>query len=253
MPDQSFLDNRYFVDEYVYNCPFCSRGHVMYSVLSVARFHWNSEKLCYIYIIECHSCSRRSMHLSYHEIELTPHRNRAGQLSSSRYRFVMGGKMKDNNLDDSFFYSVPTSFFSIDSRVPRVLRELLTEAEGCLKSNLLTGASACARKLIYELAIQNGIDDGNYEDRIKSLKSKHSEIEPIYFDNLLTIQAATSSKVHESAYDGWKSGHVRLILACIREVLHELYVLPALLSDRRKAVIELKDELLGQDQVNDED
>ena len=55
-------------------------------------------------------------------------------------------------LDADFFYSVPTSFFVMDERVPRVLRELLTESEGCLKSNFLTGASACARKVVYELA-----------------------------------------------------------------------------------------------------
>lgn len=63
-------------------------------------------------------------------------------------------------LDDAMFYSVPTSFFVLDERVPHVLRDLLTEAEGCLKSNFLTGASACARKIVYELAqIENATGD----------------------------------------------------------------------------------------------
>lgn len=248
MTDHSFLDDRYFVDEYVYNCPFCNRRHVAYSVLSVQRFHWTGDKPCYVYIIECNSCSRCSMHLSYYQIELAPLWHQTGR-SLSCYRFILDESINDKNLDENFFYSVPTSFFSLDERVPRILRELLTEAEGSLKGNFLTGASACARKIIYELAVLHEINDGNYEERIKSLKNTNKHIEQTYFDTLLTIQKATSSKVHENAYDSWTSRHVRLILASIREVLHELYVVPALRADRRRAVIKLGDELLERNPV----
>ena len=132
----------------------------------------------------------------------------------------------------------------LDERVPKVLRELLTEAEGCLKSNYLTGASACARKIIYELAILNKGEGDNYEDRIKSLKAKHPEVEPAFFDTLLTIQQVTSTKVHENSYDGWEAKHLRIILTALADVLHELYVVPALRSDRRKAILALKGELV---------
>ena len=181
------------------------------------------------------------MHLSYNEIELI---DITRQIGRKGFKFSLVEELKDANLDDLFFYSVPTSFFTLDDRVPRILRELLTESEGCLKSNFLTGASACARKINYELAILNEIDDENYEERIKSLKNKHNKIEQTYFDTLLTIQKVTSSKVHENSYDGWTSGHVRLILASIREVLRELYVVPALRDDRRREIIELGNELL---------
>ena len=232
MPDQSFLDDCYFVDSRTYNCPFCNRRHVTYSVESKQSFHWTDKKECYAYIVECRSCSNRSMHLSFTSIGVL----------EQRHAFFLD-KNEDRSLDEFFFYSVPTSFFTLDERVPRVLRELLTEAEGSLKSNFLTGASACARKIIYELAVINEICDASYEDRIKSLKKKHRDIDQTYFDSLLTIQKATSSKVHENAYDGWTSGHVRLILASIREVLHELYVVPGLRADRRQAVIDLGNEL----------
>ena len=46
-----------------------------------------------------------------------------------------------------FFYSVPTSFFVLDNRILFFLPDLLTGAKGSLKSNYLTGASACARKI----------------------------------------------------------------------------------------------------------
>ena len=56
----------------------------------------------------------------------------------------------------------------------------------------------------------------------------------------------TSSKVHESSYDGWEAKHLRIILASLSEVLHEIYVVPALREDRRKVILALKGELVPQ-------
>lgn len=243
MPDQSHLDSRYFVDSRVYNCPFCNRRNVSYVVSSNFKFDWSATKACFGFIVKCSSCNNESMHLSFSNVPITF----AGQLKGAPvYRFGFGDK-DDEVLDSAFFYSVPTSFFALDQRIPRVLRELLTEAEGSLKSNFLTGASACARKLVYELGVLNKVDGENYDDRIKSLKAIHSEVDPTYFDTLLTIQQVTSTKVHENAYDGWESKHLRLILLALSDVLHELYVIPALRADRRAAVIALKEKLIPND------
>lgn len=244
MSDQSQLDERYFVDKYVYNCPFCNRRHVSYSIYSNVQFDWTENKRCYAYFVRCHSCGNDSMHLTFQKLAI----EHIGQISGShRWRFDFPESVDAGALlDQAFFYSVPTSFFVLDERVPNVLRELLTEAEGCLKSNFLTGASACARKIVYELAVLQKASGENYEDRIKSLKKIHPELEPTFFDTLLTIQQVTSSKVHENSYDGWESRHLRIILASLSEMLHELYVVPAIREDRRKSVLSLKDELLGR-------
>ncbi|XAH25458.1 hypothetical protein AAFF27_09765 [Xylophilus sp. GW821-FHT01B05] len=179
------------------------------------------------------------MHLAFVEIET----KYIGTVRNEpEFRFEIDDD--DCVLDEAFFYSVPTSFFALDDRIPRVLRQLLTEAEGCLKSNFLTGASACARKLVYELGVLHKAAGENYEDRIKSLKGLHPEVEPTFFDTLLTIQQVTSTKVHENAYDGWESRHLRLILLALSDVLHELYVVPALRADRRAAVLALKEKLV---------
>lgn len=163
---------------------------------------------------------------------------------SAIYRFdAKSGTDMGMLLDQAFFFSVPTSFFVLDERVPRQLRELLTEAEGCLKSNFLTGASACARKIVYELGVLSKAEGDNYEDRIKSLKDLHPEVDPAFFDTLLTVQQVTSSKVHENSYDGWEAKHLRVILSSLSEVLHEIYVVPALRADRRKEILALKDAL----------
>jgi hypothetical protein len=207
MPDHSDLDNRYFIDEHVYNCPFCNRRNVAYEIDTWALFDWTADKRCYLYVVKCSSCRNRSMHLSFREIELQHFAN--DQRGNKRYRF----KISDGeDLDACFFYSVPTSFFVLDERIPQILRKLMTEAEGCLKSNFLTGASACARKMIYELSSLQGGEGNNYEDRLKSLKTKLPDVDPTFFDTLLSIQQATSSGVHEQSYDGWKAGHLRLIL-----------------------------------------
>ena len=238
MPDQSHLDHRYFVDESVYNCPFCNRRHVSYTVLTWMTFDWTDKKPCHVYIVQCDSCEKKSMHLSFTHLAVLKSRG------VEQYYFNLGsGVQVGEVLDRTFFYSVPTSFFVLDERVPRVLRELLTEAEGCLKSNFLTGASACARKIVYELGILSQATGDNYDERIKSLKLVHPEVEPTFFDTLLTIQQVTSTKVHEGSYDGWEAKHLRIILAALAEVLNEIYVVPALKEDRRKAILALRDEL----------
>lgn len=231
MADQSFLDNYYFVDNKVYNCPFCNRRHVSYHIYDYASFDWTGEKECYCYYVKCESCHKRSMHLTFNEdIDVQ-------SVMPRKYRFTT------DDLDEHFFYSVPTSFFVLDKRIPRVLRELIIEAEGCLKSNYLTGASACTRKIIYELSVLSKATGDNYEERIRSLKDIYPAIEPVFFDTLLTIQQVTSTKVHESSYDGWEAKHLRIILVALADVLHEIYVVPALREDRRKEILRLKENL----------
>jgi len=242
MPDHSHLDAQYFVDEHVYNCPFCNRRHVSYHIYDHVTFDWTGKKKCTCIFVACNSCGGQSMHLSY---DAPKYRQTSSFNGKTRYIFVEPEEdAPQRNLDDSFFFSVPTSFFVLDERIPRTLRELLIEAQGCQKSNFLTGASACARKLVYELGVLSGATGENYEDRIKSLKVIHTGVDPTFFDTLLTIQQVTSTKVHENSYDGWEAKHLRVILAALSEALHEIYVVPALRADRRKSVLALKDELV---------
>jgi hypothetical protein len=172
------------------------------------------------------------MHLSYEEMAV--------------YLPGFGFRWKPDlltNIDDHLFYSVPSSYHIIDEHIPKILRELLDEAQGCLKSNFLTGASACVRKIVYELAQLQKADGINYDDRIKSLKTKLPNVAPEYFDTLLTIQQITSDKVHEESYDGWQSLHLRGIIAALIEALTEIYVIPKTRAKRRQAILALKSEI----------
>ena len=179
----------------------------------------------------------KSMHLSYDSI---------GRNYWAKDRNLWRFTEELEDIDSRIFYSVPTSFSTIDPRIPRIIRELITEAEGSLKMNYLTGASACVRKAIYELLVHEKLIDGDYEDRIKSLKGKYPSIDPELFDVLGHIQQMTSDKVHEQSWDKWDSPNLKLITETLKIVLHEIYVLPDEKKQQTNRIQQLRQEALGE-------
>ena len=231
--DMSYLDSKYFIDPHVYNCPFCNRRNVMYKIVRHVSFDWNLDRECNIYIAQCSSCECESLHLSYDDI----HRVYSLTQQGTMYKF----RDDIEDIDSQIFYSVPTSYFTIDTRVPSNIRTLITEAEGCLKMNYLTGASACMRKAIYELLVIEESEGDSYEDRIKSLKSKFNTVSAVLFDTLSHIQQMTSDKIHEHAWDEWDSPNLKLIIETLKTILYEIYVLPDERSHSIRTIQELRE------------
>jgi len=231
MQDQAELDKKYFIDEYVYNCPFCNRRNVEYGIMHDTKFNWSNEKTCYVYLVECQSCNKMSMHLSFDSIKASQSTWIHGEFG---WRFKKG-----IDIDSHIFFSQPTSFFIVDSRIPGILRELITEAEGCLKMNYLTGASACMRKAIYELLVIEKAEGDDYESRIKYLKQKHKDTDPSLFDILAHIQQMTSDKIHEQSWDKWDSPNLKLIIETLKTVLYDIYVIPQLKKESSIKIQEL--------------
>jgi transcription elongation factor Elf1 len=236
-PDQSHLDEKYFVDENVYNCPFCNRNNVRYEITQVVELDWSNKNESIAYFVICSSCENKSMHLSKEEI----HKSETDRFSEVRYFFNTA------DIDEKIFYSVPTSFFTIDSRIPRKIRELITEAEGCLKMNYLTGASACTRKAIYELLEVEDAEGDEYDERIKSLKGKHPQIDDKLFDVPAHIKDMASDKVHEASWGKWDSDHLRLIIKTTKRVLREIYVIPDERKQTTDEIQQLLSEVKGED------
>lgn len=238
MQDQSDLDKKYFIDETVYNCPFCHRGNVVYKMVDYFSFDWSNDKTCHVYLIRCSSCEKVSMHLSYSDI-------RAKTLA------VLKPFRNHIDIDSCLFYSVPTSFFVVDKRIPGILRKLITEAEGCLKMNYLTGASACTRKAIYELLIIEKAEGDNYESRIKFLKQKYPNSDPSLFDILGHIQDMTSDKIHEQSWDKWDSPNLKLIIETLKTVLYDIYVIPEIKKERSLNIQRLKEAIKKDKQTKE--
>lgn len=230
MEDHSYIEKKYFIDEYRYNCPFCNIRNVQYSLDFTHSFNWTENKTCYVYFVKCSHCGNISMHLSYED------------LRENYYDYKCF--IENIDIDSKIFYSVPTSFFVMDSRIPSVIRELITESEGCLKMNFLTGASASMRKAIYELTIIERAKGKDYESRIKSLKLKYPSIDPELFDILSQIKDMTSDKIHEQSWDKWDSQYLKLIIETLRTILHEIYVAPKIKGDRLKSIRKLKEKLV---------
>lgn len=238
MSDQSHLDSKYFIDDKVYNCPFCNRRHVRYGWKRYSSFDWSNQKECHVYLIGCHSCGKVSMHLSFEDLrEWWP--DRAGPMEKFR---------NDPVLDAHILYSVPNSFFVLDQRIPRTLRDLITEAEGCLKMNFLTGASACTRKTIYELLIIEAAEGEQYDERVKSLKKKRPNVDPALFDVLGAIHGMTSDKIHEQSWPEWDNQHLRVLLETLRAILVEMYVVPEEAKSRIEKVKKLQSAIVGSRQ-----
>lgn len=229
MQDHSHLDSKYFITHDIYNCPYCNRRHVKYRNLGSEGFHWTSDKICYIWRVICESCQHISMHLTF------------SNLQDSSYGF---GRFKDDvDLDQEFFYSVPTSFFVVDNRIPKEIRELISEAEGCAKMNYLTGASACTRKGIYELLALQRVEGANYDDKIESLRKKYLFIDPVLFEILGHIKDMTSDHVHEQSWIAWDSRNLQLFLETFKAILHEIYVIPDEKLKRTQSIRDLKEKL----------
>jgi hypothetical protein len=251
--DQSHFDQKYFIDRYKYNCPYCNRKSVTYSVVASFSFDWSNESAVYGYRVKCGGdlCQKTSLHLSKHHISLSGSKFwSVGLEEGDDYDEYSIQELPEGvDLDSLFFYHQPTTFFTIDSRVNEKIRKLIAEAEGCSKMNYLVGASGCLRKAIYELLKIEQIPDKDeqkneipYADRIKVLKTKYPTVPPEYFDALSNIQGMTSKQLHEGDWKPFDQKSFRFLVEISKEVLAEIYVRPQEKSSVLQKILSLKPE-----------
>lgn len=235
--DLSHLDKKYFVDSETYNCPFCKRNNVPYDLVSTSVFDWNDSKQCYVYFIKCQSCRKTSLHWSWEEIRAVITKYASGTYS---YHDYFDYEIED--LDVKFFFHQPTSFFTLDTRIPPMIRDLVTEAEKCRSANSLIGASACIRKAIYELLnIEHCIVHKgetpltDYTASMEALETKFPTIDKELFTTIKQIRELSSDLLHEDSWAAWSSSDLVNLTELLKIILGEVY----LREDEKKKITEL--------------
>jgi len=262
--DLSFKDKKYFIDGATYNCPFCNRKNVKFAITSIESFSWSSNRLVFLFIVQCseNECEKRSFHLSnFHLATYIPY------LKNYRiFRYpteISGEDSRDlsnkKDIDAQFFFHQPTSFFTVDPRIPHEIREPLSECENCRKSSFLTGASACLRKSIYKLLKLQKIPEKNgdlfipYEERIDKLRDQFPKIERDYFSDLKIVHGLTSQELHENDWGDFDSKTLLFLQEVTQQVLYEIYVLPDESKQRKSIIDELKERASGPKKDNSSD
>jgi hypothetical protein len=122
-------------------------------------------------------------------------------------------------------------FLIPDERVPMPLRALLDEADGCLKMSFLTGSGACAVRTLDLLLSEQGFSGNDRADQIQQLGKKHPAIAEAFLRGL--------SIVTNNPSGAWDEARVRLVIAILKAIAYEIYVLGPERKERAAYVIEL--------------
>jgi hypothetical protein len=112
------------------------------------------------------------------------------------------------------------AFLTIDARVPPAVRELLIEADGCLKAGFLTGGTVCAQRAVQTLLQHEGADGASYEARLHALGQKYPSVPQSLFTLCSRLGEPTGK-------DAVSLDHERLTVftVALKIVLYEIYVL----------------------------
>ncbi len=253
------IENKYFIDKDRFNCPFCHNRAVKYVVLGIAQFDEKNDRKLHAVFVECSHCHKISMHLLKYPLVMEENFLLLSSWESEFKTYCHGNNcqlkaiIKDFDFlneatvcyqnksiccDEDIIMSIPTSFFTIDERIPRKLRDLISEAEKCIQNNCLTGASACIRKAIYEFLLTENAAGNSYEEKMKSLKgNKYKFVDDDHIDILVGLQGIMCDQVHEmSIHDKFKSEEAKVYIELLKEIFNQVYVLPAELKSKKSQI-----------------
>lgn len=234
------MAEKLIIDAHQHNCPQCGTKSANYSNILFEKIDETDAKALYAMFVTCCVCGKRSMHL----LKNMPLDNTSCIVKGTDYynAYVFAGNERDldateiDKISDNIIMSIPTPTFLIDAAIPNKLRDLLIEAQKCVKENAMTGASACIRKAIYEFLIMEKATGSNYDDKIKSIKNNWPQITD-YLDILKGIKGITSDQVHEESFTKFKSEEARMYIAILEEIFCEVYVIPLARNAKKQKIL----------------
>jgi len=126
------------------------------------------------------------------------------------------------------------AFLKLDDRVPASLRELLFEADGCVANGLVIGATGCAQRAVEALLKLEKIEGSSHEARVRSLSDKTPGL-PQLLVTVLTQLGEVANNVKLPA------NTLQLLLATVKAVAYEIYVVAPERSERTEHIRRLLD------------
>lgn len=120
-------------------------------------------------------------------------------------------------------------FLTIDQRAPGGVRELLIEADGCLKAGFLTGGTVCAQRAIQTLLQHEGAEGASYEARLHALSQKYPSVPQSLFALCIRL-GDTPSKEHPAL----DVERLKVLTVALKIMLYEIYVLGPDRAERLK-------------------
>lgn len=275
MANNDNLNDKYFIDDNAFNCPFCGLRNTTYTILAVMKHNLNQNKEGKVIFVQCNKCKKISVHFAKNTLTTSGGHNVNHDTGTINYfaniyreeiQFLPSNKESasfDVDIDSQIYHSIPNSYFTLDDRIPKQMRALFEEAQECKRSNLKTGASACLRKLIYTLLSEqlnkktgnknklplNELGYEHYSDCIKALKEYHPELKT-FIEPLEDITGITSDQVHEDSWAELSAEDLNICLASIRDLLDEIYVQPAILQERRNKICAMRNKAKNKTEKN---
>jgi hypothetical protein len=126
------------------------------------------------------------------------------------------------------------AFLKLEDRVPASLRELLLEADGCVTNGLMIGATGCAQRAVEALLKLEKVEGSNHEARVRSLNEKSPGL-PQLLITVLSQLGDVSANVKLPA------STLQLVLATVKAVAYEIYVVAPERAERTEHIRRLLD------------
>jgi len=123
-----------------------------------------------------------------------------------------------------------------DDRLPPALRDLLVEADGCVTNGFYTGGTACAQRAVEALLRQEKAEGSTHEARIRSLVEKAPGLPQILVTVLTQLGDVSGRDTAKLT-----ANTLNLLLATLKAVVHEIYVIGPERTERLQYIRRLLD------------
>ena len=114
----------------------------------------------------------------------------------------------------------PPAFLTMDNRAPASVRDLILEADGCVKAGFMTGGTVCAQRAIHLLLQHEGAEGASYEARLHALSQKYPAVPQSLF--ALCIRLGDSPAKDHPPLDVER---LKVFNVALKIMLYEIYVL----------------------------